>query len=152
MPEMAGGGRGELQGLGQTGSYPIGLDNGATNLAQRRSPARSRARGNKKGTVFAYSTFRHCQHSLRTIPWRFPRMSDERFDGKKIYKHMSASMAVYDIMGRFIHKANSAGMPEYEIRGDQIYKARSASSAVFDIRGDHIHKAGIASQALYEIR
>jgi hypothetical protein len=49
-------------------------------------------------------------------------MSDERFDGKHIYKHMSASMAVYDINGRFNHKANCASMPEYEIRGDRIYK------------------------------
>jgi hypothetical protein len=53
-------------------------------------------------------------------------MSDERFDGKSIYKFMSASMAVYDIRGRFVHKARSASMPEYEIRGDHIYKARRA--------------------------
>ena len=63
-------------------------------------------------------------------------MSDERFDGKSIYKFMSASTAVYDIRGRFVHKARSASMPEFEIRGDHIYKARSASGAVLDIRGD----------------
>jgi hypothetical protein len=79
-------------------------------------------------------------------------MSDTRFSGKRIYKHGSASQAVYDIRGKYIHRANSASQPEYEIRGNSIHRANSASMPEFDIRGTKIHKANSASQPIYEIR
>ena len=41
---------------------------------------------------------------------------DNRFDGKRIYKFMSASQAEYEIRGNKIHKYMSASQADYEIR------------------------------------
>lgn len=38
------------------------------------------------------------------------------YDGKKVYKYMSASQAEFEIKGNKIHKYMSASLPIYEIR------------------------------------
>jgi hypothetical protein len=43
-------------------------------------------------------------------------MSAMQFDGKKVYRFMSASQAEYEIRGTQIHKAHSASQAVYEIR------------------------------------
>jgi len=80
-------------------------------------------------------------------------MSDTRFDGRQIYRFMSARRPVYDIRGRYIYKANSENAAaEYEIRGDYIHEASSKSRQLFHIHGDKIRKMHRISEAVFEIR
>jgi hypothetical protein len=77
-------------------------------------------------------------------------MSDERFDGKKIYRAGLGTHPEYEIRGKYIYPANSASQAEYEIRGDSIYKLGSDAQVVYDIRGNAIHDM-IATEAIYVI-
>ena len=64
-------------------------------------------------------------------------VSDERFDGKEIYKHVGAAQAVYEVRGSLIYEKQGR-RPVYEIRGNYLYAPNSTAPA-YEIRGSYIH-------------
>ena len=75
------------------------------------------------------------------------------YDGKKLYRYMSASLPEYEVRGTSVYKCMTAGQPVFEIRGQYIHKYMSASQPVFEIRnGRYVHEYMSASQPVYELR
>jgi hypothetical protein len=53
-------------------------------------------------------------------------MSDDRFDGKEIYKHVGSAQAVYEVRGNLIYEKGGKHAV-YAIRGNCIYALNSTA-------------------------